>query len=218
MKFNIPKTLVFVSALVQFASQVFAAEFNQGGGLTLFDPNGRVVYSTRNIWGSFSGTPGSFELYTPDSTLLGQPWSLHDGVTFGPGIYTFDAPSGDSYTLAVGAGQVGGHILFDWGASKNIDIVFLWDLYFSSRTPAHCVWPEYDPGMYWCLNPVDGDGDGIPGYAILDGPLAGFSFAFPLSVPIPGSIFLFLSGFVPLLTAARSAKKGTNEHQATTMF
>lgn len=75
------------------------------------------------------------------SDFSGKVWTAHHMNIFGPGTYTFDTsctaasanctPGGTAaqkYTLTVGTGQVGAHMLFNWSTTTNIDVVLLWDM------------------------------------------------------------------------------------------
>jgi hypothetical protein len=91
-----------------------------------------------------------------------------------PGTYTFETCLDDGsskctapepLTMEVGPGQLGGHMLFNWGSSRNIDVVVVWDYSCGSAE----------------LVATDPDGDGIIGTLMVDGPFVGFNAAFDLS-------------------------------------
>jgi hypothetical protein len=126
---------------------------------------------------------------------------------FGPGSYTFDttctvaqleagvsdcsanplvAPQTERFmSMVVGAGQVGVHILFDWNANSNIDVVNVWD--------RDTVWSDPDGAAStknnlftgaagdapdvtapWKLVSTDHNGDGVVGSPMVDGPFVGY--------------------------------------------
>jgi hypothetical protein len=115
--------------------------------------------------------------------------------------------------LVVGAGQLGAHMLFDWNVNQNIDVALLWDLngVFDS-TSAHSLYqgpagsaPATD--TVYDLVSIDGDGDGIPGIRMIDGPFINFSANFNLrEVPTPPAILLFSPGLLGLIGIARRKK------------
>ena len=81
---------------------------------------------TQTVTGSIGDGTWSVASTTP---FFGQNWTAHDGTTFGPGTILIDTVQGGVYTgVVVGAGQVGGHILFDWGVATDIDVINVWDV------------------------------------------------------------------------------------------
>ena len=113
---------------------------------------------------SIGGGTWSVASTTP---FFGLTWTAHDGVTFGPGTYTIDTVEGGVYTgIEVGAGQVGGHILFDWGVTTNIDVVNVWDVtggttYFSTDIDGDGINNDYDLFPFNPNESFDSDMDGI---------------------------------------------------------
>ena len=134
---------------------------------------------------------------SPTATFFGALWTAHSGTTFGPGSYTFDTVEGASYTnVTVGAGQVGGHILFDWNGTFDIDVVNVWDVAGDTYTSTDVV--------------ADQNGvDGILGLKMIDGPFsnnsANFNFT-AAAVPVPAAVWLFGSGLLGLVGVARRKK------------
>ena len=130
--------------------------------------------------------------------FFGQFWDAHDITVYdAPGTYTVDTLGGGIYTFTVGAGQVGGHILFDWGVVTDIDVVNVWDVAEGPRTYTSTDW----------------DGDGILGGKMIDGAFVGFSANFnlvgddlPPPVPVPAAVWLFGSGLLGLVGVARRRK------------
>jgi hypothetical protein len=85
--------------------------------------------------------------------------------------------------MTVPAGHLGGHILFDWNVTADIDVAVVWDnstggtwqnvvptgqLYQGPTGPT----PALDEFYEWIS--VDADGDGIPGIQFVDGPFINF--------------------------------------------
>jgi cysteine-rich repeat protein len=113
-------------------------------------------------------------------------WTAHDGTTFGPGTYTIDTtPSNTAdaatYTFTVGSGQVGGHILFDWGPVTDIDVVNVWDV--SGNTYTSVDWDHDGKNTYYTVYP----GTSVRGGEFIDGPFLGFNANFNFEVtPVCG--------------------------------
>lgn len=124
--------------------------------------------------------------------FFGIPWFAHHVNIYAPGAYTFytncaagnpSCGAGSAYNFVVPPGQVGAHILFDWGTTYNIDVVVLWDMnkswaqtgttspYFGSSTTSATVWNgvSIDTSM---------DADAYAGSQMIDGAFPGFSANF----------------------------------------
>ena len=133
------------------------------------------------------------------STFFGLLWTAHSGATFGPGTYSIDTIEGGTYAgLSVGAGQVGGHILFNYGATINIDVVNIWDVACAAGS---CTYTS-----------TDINGDGVLGIGMIDGAFPGFRANFDFvapevsQVPVPAAVWLFGSGLLGLVGVARRKK------------
>ena len=159
---------------------------------------------------------GTFSMYGPAGTLmhvdtavtgeelvsLSSPtpffsfvWTAHDLTIYGEGTYSIDTFEGDVYTVDVAAGQIMGHVLFDWQSTADIDIVNVWDV------------TVVDGQRYYTS--TDWDGDGILGGKMIDGAFPGFSANFDMvsSVPVPAAVWLFGSGLLGLMGVAHRKKK-----------
>jgi hypothetical protein len=164
---------------------------------TIYDDTGQIVPFDTSPVAPVSGSIGA-GVWSISSipTFLGSASTTHSGTTFGPGSYSIDTIDGGIYSFTVDAGQLGGHILWDWSASTDIDIVNVWD-----------VWTLFGETSY---TSTDIDGDGIPGIGFIDGPFATIPFSanfdFSTTVPIPAAIWLFGSGLVGLIGVARLKK------------
>ena len=166
---------------------------------TMLDGDGNAVGVDPTVTGSIGGGTWSVASTTP---FFGLVWNAHDGVTFGPGTYTIDTIEGGVYTgIVVGENQVGGHILFDWGATLDIDVINVWNFcsgcggYTSTDGPAG--------------NPVNPDD--VRGYGMIDGAFPGFNANFDFRVevaqiPVPAAVWLFGSGLLGLVGVARRKK------------
>ena len=146
-----------------------------------------------------------------DQKFFGVPWFAHDIRVFSEGTYIFDtsctaaeiqtgitdcaAGPGPTITLVVGPGQLGAHILFDYFPSVNIDVVLLWDLDDSFGDPIYdgcgpadpdgACDPTQTPTKVWNFVSRDGDGSGIRGFSMVDGPFIGFEANFNIEMAPP---------------------------------
>ena len=132
----------------------------------------------------------------PVASVTGSIGAAHSGTTFGPGTYAIDTIEGGIYNFTVGEGQLGGHILWDWSTTTDMDIVNVWDVSTVAGVTSYTS--------------TDIDGDGIPGIGFIDGPFAtvplSANFDFSTAVPIPAAVWLFGSGLVGLIGVARRKK------------
>ena len=188
------KTAIALSMAMALGAGTASAVPMSSATFTMLDSTGGTVGVDTTVTGDIGG--GAWAVAST-TTFFGANWTAHDGVTFGPGTYTIDTVEGGVYTgIVVGAGQVGGHILFDWGATTNIDVVNVWDVtggdYFSTDGPAG--------------NPANPDG--IRGYGMIDGAFPNFNANFDFTaVPVPAAVWLFGSGLVGLVGVARRRRK-----------
>ena len=139
-----------------------------------------------------------------DNPFSSNIWTAHNIQVFTEGTYSFDTSLGGGglesgmLTLTVGAGQLGMHMLFDWGSTQNMDVAVLasgTETFFGSgvgnfqhnttcsAAGSNCL---YNAGVAssfagnttanrpagtqsWMLTSIDGDGDAIPGIAMAAG-------------------------------------------------
>ena len=172
---------------------------------TMLSGGGGTVGVDTTVTGAIGG--GTFSVAST-TTFFGLNWTAHDGVTFGPGTYTIDTVEGDTYTgIVVGAGQVGGHILFDYGTTLNIDVVMVWDVDTATGT-----YTSTDNVGFAVGGAILADGyalqDGVRGNAMADGAFPTFNanFDFVAPVPVPAAVWLFGSGLLGLVGVARRKK------------
>jgi hypothetical protein len=193
------KTLLAI-ALTTSVGTVSAATMTSAT-FSMFDGTNGYVGGASDVTGSIGGGTFSVASATP---FFGLQWTAHDGITFGPGTYSFDTscPAGtggscggtaDYVGIVVGAGQVGGHILFDWGVVTGIDVINVWDVVGDTYTSTDVI----------ATTPAGPDG--ILGLSMIDGAFVGFNanFDFVAPVPVPAAVWLFGSGLLGLVGVAR---------------
>lgn len=183
-------------AIGMAASAAQAAPTAVTGTFNMRSPGGGLVGSFADVTGTFDSVAGVFSVASP-SPFFGAAWTAHDGVLFHPGTYDVArvAPGTGTYVgFVVPAGAVGGHILFDYGPTQNIDVLLTWD---ASGTTLNN--DEFAPA-------------GIPGVPMADGPFPGWNAAFDLSpapqvsgavVPEPMSMALVASSLIGLIGLRR---------------
>lgn len=168
-------------------------------------------------------SPAGFQ-FAPDTTVTGQELSTLESTTLFFGYtwvakglqtyasnFTVDTIEGGIYTnVVVGAGQVGGSLLFDWGAadtstacgqaSCNIDVIQVWDVVANVDGTT----------SYVSTAVTDSNGtNAVPGLAMIDGPFQGYNANFNMTtsaVPVPAAVWLFGSGLLGLVGVARRKK------------
>jgi len=197
-----------------------------GNNFTMLDSAGHLVGGATNVLMTWDGTvftsssdytgPGTITNISLSSTtpFFGLNWTAHDIQVFAPGSYNFDTKiesggGGPALALNIGPNQLGAHMLFDWNGNFNIDVGVVWD--------ANGIFagPEKGGGTTaWNSVSVDGNGNGVPGIPMVDGPFVGFNANFningitPTSVPVPAAVWLFGSGLLGLTGVACRRKIG----------
>jgi hypothetical protein len=184
---------------------------------TMFSPVGDLVGGATDVNGAFEDTSicdtdscTDFGMtLASDQPFFGVPWFAHTIRVFSTGSYSFDTSCttaeieagitncgpGPSITLDVAPGQLGAHILFDYGTSTDIDVLLLWDLDNAFGDPIYdgcgpadptgACDPTQTPTKSWNFVSRDGDGSGIPGFGMVDGPFIGFEANFNLDMSPP---------------------------------
>lgn len=136
------------------------------GTALLYDPTGIPIGPPTPITGDYD---------TDTQQMIINPWSFFGFdvnsqiQVLPPGSYAFP----DVLPFDVGPGQAGGMITSEW----SVNII-----------PHGMVWDviPYSGGQHY--EPVDSDGDGIPGLPMISGPFPGFTFVYEFDVgaPSPG--------------------------------
>lgn len=229
------------SAGSAFAAQVVAYNpvSSTGGNFTMLSPGGSIVGGTNDVIFNWDGTvynansdytgPGGASNATlaSDQPFFGNKWTAHTVQIFAPGSYTFNTVEGAPLNMTVGAGQLGAHMLFNWGITTNIDVAIVWNTNTTFSGPMHtgadngvtcnpigCT-PNGSPNnslTTFMVASVDGNGDGINGIPMVDGPFPAHNANFNLHgtltpVPVPAAVWLFGSGLLGLVGIARRKKK-----------
>lgn len=157
------------------------AEPLTAGTFTMYSPGG-LVGTFPDVTGDIGS--GTWSVASP-STFFGFNWTAHGGTTFGPGTYTFDTIEGGVYTnVVVGPGQIGGHILFDWNTTTDIDVINVWDVTDDGLTITYTS-TDVTAGPGTGANTPITAPDGILGLSMIDGSFPTFNANFDLATGIP---------------------------------
>lgn len=183
------KSAIAISIVMALGSTTASAAAMTTASFDMATPGGVFFAPDTAVTGSIGG--GTWSVASP-APFFGVNWTAHSGTTFGPGTYSFDTldggTPGPSYTgIVVGAGQVGGHILFNWGTSLDIDVVNVWDITEAS-VDASNIEQTYTSIDVTVTTPAAESLDGIPGLSMIDGPFGGYNANFNFKVVVPDSM------------------------------
>jgi len=168
----------WINALTMAASIIgMAGTANAGITFTMRHGGGGLVGVDTTVTGGFGATTFNVASTT---TFFGSIWTAHDGVLLAPGTYSIATIEGDPYTgIQIPAGSTGGHILFDYGSTKNIDVVQVWDNATGLSGPV-------------MVNGVANPPTGVDGLGMIDGPFPGYNADFDMNQPVS-----FTGGQIP---------------------
>ncbi len=213
-----------------------------GSNFSMRSAGGTVVGGTNDVSGSWDGAlynsqsdvsangtgVANVTLSSP-TTFFGNVWTAHNIQAFAPGTYTFTTDGNattkawdtttsngalsPTQTMTVGTGQVGLHMLFDWGTSYNIDVVDVTNVNANYASPfwsgggTTSDWWSGSNTHIWGL--ASTGGQGMP-----NGPFAGYMANFNTyngtnvaPVPIPAAAWLFGSGLIGLVGVSRRRRQ-----------
>jgi hypothetical protein len=188
---------------------------SSNNNFTMIDPSGGLTGGTNDVTFTWDGTlktsvaasgqvPNASILSAGPCPFFGVTWSAHDVAVYGPGTYTVysDCPSGSPgcgtgspVTFTVAAGELGVHMLFNYGPSTNIDVVDVWTRNavfapsplwtgacaasnYSITNSAGTTYTAPAANIVWDLMSKDWNGDGFNGGGMVDGPFVGFNANF----------------------------------------
>ncbi|MGB5260826.1 MAG: Ig-like domain-containing protein [Gammaproteobacteria bacterium] len=203
------------ASLLGIGNATAAIHTISASNFSMLDPLGSLVGGSIDVTGSFddsmictdvSCTMVNGMTLSSNQTFFGNLWTAHDVRVFGPGTYTFDTTcnaaqiaagttvcgGGATLTLVVGPGELGAHMLFDWSASSDIDVIVQWDLNAAFGSPIFDG-TTHTGADIWNLVSVDGAGDtnGVTqpdtfrGYKMVDGPFINFNANFNVNMTPP---------------------------------
>lgn len=172
MKFQ--KTLLTTSLAFAATGAMAAPDAITVGNFTMYTPTGGISDVINDITGFVDPVAMTWDIASV-TPFFGLAWNTSGGTLFGPGTYTVNvngdgsnAGSGDgNVTFTVGAGQVGGNINFNWGATTGLDVFNVWNIVDNGN------------GTYnWVSTNLDNDVLGIPGTGFRESTFNGFSANF----------------------------------------
>jgi hypothetical protein len=182
----------------QFAAAAILATASTGalaspvawnGSFALYDPTLGTIDGSNDVTGYIDMAAGTWSIAST-TPFYGVLWTASGGTLYGPGTYTvnvngdgLDAYSGDgNVTFTVGAGQLGGNIDVSWNLNNGIDVFQVWEV-------------TTIPGVETLYTSIDGDGNGLPGMKIIDGPFVGLDVGFNMAaVPEASTYAMMLAG------------------------
>lgn len=158
------------------------------------------------VAGSIDFTLGTGSFNSGGTNFFSIPWTATVVAAWeAPGSYTFagSVPAGGtspapgttfSYSFTLGANQYAAGLYFDWSVNTNIPVLAVFERV----------------GNTLSVVPVDSDGDGSPGTAMVTSPFPGQTAAFSgvivPEVPVPAAAYLLGSGLLGVIGVARRKK------------
>lgn len=156
--------LVAACVLAAWGQLAQAEVLAVSGTAAMYGPGGMVV-------GPLLPITGSYDTDLMHVTI--DPWMFFGSLTYSeidllePGTHVRPGAG----TVTVSAGQLGGFIQTDWGVNVDLPAFIVWDVV------------SYPGGMHF--EPVDSDGDGVLGHAMISYPFPGFSIVYEFDVGAP---------------------------------
>lgn len=207
-----------------------------GSNFSMRSGGGNAIGGTNDVSGSWNGTVftscseagvqcnfsggssttadnnSNMSLSSP-TTFFGGNWTAHGVQVFGQGTYTFTETNGATHTMTVGAGQVGAHMLFNWGANSDIGVIDVFNVngnytapFWSGANTTSDSWSGTNNHI-WGLASTGGSG-------MVNGAFIGYMANFNVyngsnvaPVPIPAAAWLFGSGLIGLVGVSRRRKR-----------
>ena len=190
----------WINALTMAAGIIgMAGTANAGITFNMRSPSGSTINVDKTVTGGFNEGGGTFTVASTKA-FFGLKWTAHGGVLLAPGTYSIATIEGGTFTgIQIPVGSTGGHILFDWSSSTNIDVVLTWDNATGLSGPV-------------MVNGVANPPTGVDGLGMIDGPFKGFNADFDMNqavsftggqIPEPMSMALVGSALVGLVGLRR---------------
>ena len=184
-----------VSALLAFAiggNMVDAMALDSTNSVfSMYQPDGVLISAEvdTSVHASWDGEAGAGHMtISSTDSFYGLLWTAHDITVYGPGTHSVATGQAERPTLTftVPAGHYAGHMLFDWGATIDIDVVNVWSVSGADLTSTDVICNySFDAVTvsYTLLDPLATDG--ILGHPMVDGPFPGFNANFNLLGVVP---------------------------------
>ena len=179
MKKTLLATAILAASVVSVSAQ--ATTFDFTGTFQMRDPGGNLMQNDTTLLGDMDmdmGTGAGTANIATTMPFFGFIWTAHD--------ITIQMTGPDTATA---------NMLFDWSVNADIQV-----------TVPMGVTMNGDGSIDFIT--LDGNGDGIPGLPMDNGPFVSFNAAFlgtatPSAVPVPAAVWLFGSGLLGLVGVAR---------------
>ena len=162
----------WINALTMAAGIIgMAGTANAAITFNMRSPSGSTIGVDTKVTGGFNVTAGTWNIASTKA-FFGLKWTAHGGVLLAPGTYSIATIEGGTFTgIQIPVGSTGGHILFDWGSTTNIDVVLVWDNATGLSGPV-------------MVNGVANPPTGVDGLGMIDGPFPGYNADFDMNQPV----------------------------------